>query len=50
MLITHSFITCLHCGKELEVFDDDDADIACEDCGYTNEFLDNRVEFYEKEY
>ena len=42
-------LTCINCGKELEVFDDDHREISCEDCGYTNEFVDNRVEFYERE-
>ena len=49
MLITHTFIRCLNCDEELEVFDDD-KEVYCEKCEYINEICNNQVEFYEKEY
>jgi ribosomal protein L37E len=51
MKITHRFILCKHCGKKIEVFDDEvkEGEKICESCGYGNDLLyDWDVEiFYE---
>ena len=52
MLITHTFINCIHCDAELEVFDEDreDGQVDCPHCGYSNELRDNRLEIWHSDY
>ena len=52
MLITHTFVSCIRCGEELEVLDEDRAigDVECPHCGYVNELDDVRLDYHEREF
>jgi hypothetical protein len=52
MLLVHTFIECIYCGKHIEIDDEeiDDGEIKCFMCDGINKLADPRVTVWEELY